>query len=79
MRHTIQRTAYSTYSNYMYNFIDSDTYSNGTCVTATYYTGGISAGLISDILNARAFTSTASLYLSIPSVSLTICNLNVCS
>ena len=42
------------------------------CVMATYYTGGILAGLISDLLNARAFTSAASLYLSIPSVSVPV-------
>ena len=33
-------------------------------------TGGILAGLVSDILQARAFTSTASLYLAIPAVSI---------
>ena len=33
-------------------------------------TGGILAGLVSDILKARAFTSVTALYLSIPSVSL---------
>ena len=36
-----------------------------TCI----YTGGILAGLVSDLLQARAFTSTASLYLAIPAVS----------
>ena len=32
-------------------------------------TGGILAGLVSDLLQARAFTSTASLYMAIPAVS----------
>jgi len=38
-----------------------------TCILST---GGILAGLVSDILQARAFTSTASLYLAIPAVSI---------
>ena len=38
-------------------------------ITYCTYTGGVVAGLASDLLQARAFTSAASLILAIPSVS----------
>ena len=39
------------------------------CTYIKCYTGGAVGGLMSDILQARAFTCTVSYYLAIPSVS----------
>ena len=60
----------------LYNYGTYDSlHMYGTYISNVHNAGGVVAGLVSDLLQARAFTSVASLVLAIPSVSIKLLSL----